>query len=271
MSNRARVWSMRRAQGRAFALPMVMLLALIAALGAAVVLERQGAGHAAVARQVESYKRHHRHLGMQEMVDRWLATTRGGVRERIGDDGWAFELELPGGERVVVRFTDGQGSALANDTGLSGAERRYAHAVARLLADTPDLDPENPIFRDAGPARISINSAPAPVLEAVARAVIGEQGQEWRRFLREVDRRRSNGLITQSEIRAIALDQRLEPEVAAGLELMFTADPSVWRVVAEDRGKGFASRVGGLVLISQEPVGLGLSNRFLTWEELPPP
>jgi hypothetical protein len=256
---------------RAFALPLVVLLALVAALATAVVLERQGGGYAAVARQVESYKRHHRHLGMEEMVDRWLATTRGAVRERLAADGWAFELELPGNEKVVVRLTDGQGAALRNTDQLSGAERRFALAILSALDDAPDQDLDHPIFRDAGPARISVNSAPLIVLDAVAQAVIGEHGQEARRFVRELDKRRSDGLLVQGDIRGIGQQLELSQEALAGLDLMLTADPSVWRVVADDTGTGFASRVGGLVQISQEPAGLGLSNRFLTWEGLPPP
>jgi hypothetical protein len=258
-------------RGRAFALPLVILLALIAALATAVVLERQGGSYAAVARQVDSYKRHHRHLGMQEMVDRWLATTRGAVRERLGPDGWAFQLDLPGQETVVVHLFDGQGAALRNTDGLTGAERRFAVLTLRYLEDTPDDDPLNPIFRDAGPVKVSANSAPLAVLDAIAMAVIGESGQDARRFVRELDKKRAEGVLGPNDIRGIGQQLELSQEVLAGLDLMLAPDPIVWRVIADDTGPGFATRVGGLVQISQEPAGLGLSNKFLTWEELPPP
>lgn len=264
---------------RAFALPLVILLSLVVSLGIGVILMRSGASNAAVNRQIRVYQQHHRHAGMKEMVDRWLATTHGSVQEQLEADGRAFTLELPRGGRVTVSITDGQGTLMDDLRGLYGPEARYTaiavDTLRRRMGPEPRPDLETLFFRKAGPAPVSINSAPSDVLEAVTTAII--PGRNGERLAREYESRRRTALLTQADIRSIALEMDATNEEAAALEMMLTAAPTVWMVEAVESVQGRAvARSGGLIEIVSETnagstTGLGSRTRFLTWDDLPMP
>ncbi len=267
----------RRTDRRAFALPLVILLALVAALATAVILQRQGTGYAAVQRQVDLYHKHHRNMGMQEMIDRWVGTIRGPIAERLGAGGLAFELMLPHGDVTRVFLADGQGTVLNDLSAIKGPEAQYTRRTLEILQDRfgdqnpPEGSGGAPLYRDSGPSKISAAGATLEVLEAVAQAVAPESN--WQRFVSDLAQRRQEAVLVQSDIRSIALAAGLSQDEAAGLEMMLTADPIVWRVEVETRNtmnpaRG-RERHGGLIEISREPVSMGQATRFLTWDDLP--
>lgn len=260
---------------RAFALPLVILLALIASLAIGVILMRTGASNAAVNQQIRIYKQHHRNAGMKEMIDRWLATTHGSIQDQLDSDGQAFTLELPRNDRVRVTVVDGQGTILDDLRGLYGTEARYTAIATETIrqaigTDRPDLDSR--FFRKAGPAAVSINSAPREVIEAMTMAII--PGRDGRRLADEYLNRRNQALLTQAEVRSIAVEMHANPNDAAALDHMFTATPTVWTVEALETVRSrVVARSGGLMeIITDTPnagVGIGSHTRFLTWDDLP--
>jgi hypothetical protein len=263
---------------RAFALPLVILLTLVISLGLALILNRSGSSNAAINQQIRVYQQHHRHAGMKEMVDRWLATTHGSMRDQLESDGQAFTLEMPRNARVRVTITDGQGTLLDDLRGLYGPEARYT-AIA-LDAIRRAVGPDEPhraerFFRKAGPAAVSINTAAPEVIEAITTAIV--PGREGQRIATEYIARRMREVIEQPAIRAIALEMGAPNEEAAALELMFTANPTVWSVDAVGTiSNRVVERSGGLIEIVTDPnsgstVGVGSRTRFLTWDDLPIP
>lgn len=262
---------------RAFALPMVILLTLVAMLALGVILQRTGASSASINLQVRNYRQHHRNAGMQELVDRWLITIHGSMRDQIESDGQAFSLEYPGGIRTNVSVSDGQGALLDDPRGIYGTEAEYnaiaVDTIKRLLgpdraADAPDY------FRKVGPAKISINSAPREVVHAMALAIV--PGREGERIAAELLSRRDRALLSQADIRSIALSQGAPAQEASAFDLMFTAEPTVWFVEAVTISRGnILDHSGGLIEILSDAggastTGLGSRSRFLTWDDIPP-
>lgn len=277
---------------RAFALPLVLLLALATSLAIGVILMRNGASDAAVHQQIKSYERHHRHAGMKEMVDRWLATTQGSLADQLESDGQAFTIDLPRSGRIRVAITDGQGTLLDDLRGIYGLDARITtmamDELRRRAGYSPlnatdgvgsggDMPPEvaNEFFRKAGPAAVSINSARPAVVEAVTKAIVPGNGGE--RLAAEYISRRNRALLTVADIRSIAIEAKATNDEAALLQKMFTAMPAVWKVeVAETIRNRVVHRSVGLIEIINDPnagstIGIGSRTRFLTWEDQPVP
>ena len=263
---------------RAFALPLVLLLALVASLGIAVILNRAGVAGTAVDSQIRVYQRHHRHAGMKEMVDRWLATTHGSLQEQLEADGQAFVIELPRNRRIRVVISDGQGTVLDDLRGLYGSEARYTAMALDFLHrnfDTEDPDIAARLVRKAGPAAVSINAAPPEILEAITTAIL--PGREGQRIAQDYLNRRINAFLSKADIRSIAIQNGAANEDAAALEKMFVATPTVWMVDAVTTSAGrIVERSGGLIEIVTDAdagsnVNVGARTRFLTWQDLPIP
>ncbi len=257
---------------RAYALPLVVLVALAASLAIGIVLSRHADSHLAVNRQILLYRDHHRQMGMQELVDRWIVhvVTRGSVRDQLGDGGLAFELTLPQGARARVYFEDAQGSALDDLRVLHGPEAAYARRLVRLLDDLPASGTEEGrerLFRQYGPARLSVHTVDPVMLEALAQ-VIAPQGDS-RRFARTLIDRRERAAINPGDIRSIAMESGLSAEETVAAELMLTAQPTLWRVTAEITGPGNRQRATGLVEVPaiMESSSAGRFAKFLTWKE----
>lgn len=254
---------------RAFALPLVIIVALVASLAIGLVLTRHGTSHIAVERQISTYRNHHRHMGIQELIDRWLATTRGSVRERLGDGGLAFELALPGGTNMRVFLEDGQGTVLEDLRSLHGPETRYARRALTLLDAAPITRTDEGarlVLREHGPARLSVHTARSEVIDAMSQA-IAPMGK-WERFSRDLQQRRSQKELVAADIRGIANEAGLAGEETAAAELMFTVEPTLWKVTVLLAGVGRREGAEGLIEVSSEPSSMGRATRFLTWNDL---
>lgn len=133
---RSRVAGWRRGgERRGFALPLVLMVAMVATLAATLILERQGPDRLAVRRQAMTYKDHHRNAGLREMIHQWIATAGSAtdLGSKLDEEGRAFDLVMPGGEVVRVSLFDAQGTVLGELSGVSGRARAVLLEVLRRL------------------------------------------------------------------------------------------------------------------------------------------
>lgn len=187
---------------RAFALPLVILVTLVVSLGVGMLMQRSGAGYLAARRQADGYMQHHAGAGMREMVNRWLTTVRGRLKESIEEDGFAFSLDLPDGGEILVYLDDAQGSILARPDAYTGRRREILESMNAYLdllelqqqalaaRSAPNGVPGAPaapqpfvsantrpgelpaeLRRQYGPSEVSLRTAPREVIEALASAI----------------------------------------------------------------------------------------------------
>jgi hypothetical protein len=293
---------------RAFALPLVILLTLIVSLAVAILMQRNSIGYLAARRQADGYIDHHAGLGMREMVSRWLTTVRGRLNESLEDDGFAFSLELPGGDRVDVFLDDAQGAALARTDMLTGRRREIVEMMNAYLdlmesegvldeAQRTALDKglknkdsfamrqrthgkagepieELPMRRMYGPSEVSIKSASREVLEALASAIT-----EPKKAIKVADalvQRRED----QTGTRELAVDEvtrtlrelGIEDEEMHEISSMLVYAPTLFRVTAEVRGSGgqLLEKAVGLMEVQEgRNDPFNQNGPFLTWEAVP--
>jgi hypothetical protein len=211
-------------------------------------------------------------MGMQELVDRWIVNvvTRGSIGDQLGDGGLAFELSMPQGMTAKVYFEDAQGAALEDLRVLHGPEAAYARRLLKALDEVPqpaEGQGRERVFREFGPAKLSVRTAEPAVLEALAQIVA--PGSDARRFSRTLLDRRERAVLNPSDIRAIAIEAGLNGDDAAAAEMMLTTQPTLWRVTAEVVGQGVRQRAQGLVEVPaiMESSSAGRFAKFLTWKE----
>jgi len=256
---------------RGFALPLVVMLTFVASISLVLILERRTVAHRTVQRQIQTYTGHHRAAGIKECVGRWLTTTRVRGQQSLSETGRAFRMALPSGEGIDVRFEDGQGTALTDDTNL-GSERRQI--VRRMRDYLEQLPPEltHRTMRGFGPPEISLRSAPAIVIEALVIAVV-EQPSRQVRAVEAILSRRNAGVLSREELPRALSDVGLSDEERDLMLAMLVETPTLWHVVADitDSRGVLLSRSGGLMDWRPEARSdqFTQTGMFLTWEDLP--
>jgi hypothetical protein len=263
-------------------------------------------GYLAARRQADSYIDNHAGLGMRELVSRWLSTVRGRLRESLEDDGFAFSLELPGGDRVDVFFDDAQGSVLSRTDMLTGRRREIVEMMNVYLdlaeqSDQP-LSNENPgqglgpresfevrqrahgragepietmgLRRKWGPSEISIRTAPIEVLEALASAVTDPK--KAAKIAEALVKRRDDQATTRElavdEVTRTLRELDVSPEAMREIGAMLVYTPTLYRVTAEQRsasGDLVAKAVGLLEVTDTRNDPFNQNGPFLTWETVP--
>lgn len=255
---------------RGFALPLVVLLAFVASLALVVLLERRAVSQRIAARQIAQYSGHHRAAGIKEMINRWLSTTRNRVGESISAGGHAFSMELPSGEVIEVSFSDGQGAAMIDDSAVSGDRRDLIRAMRDHLESLPPILTDG-VTRSVGPAEISLQVAPAIVIEALVVATV--EPQRVPRAVEAILTRRSAGLLHRDRLPEALTDAGLNEDERDELLSMLVEAPTLWRVQADvvDRSGRIVSRSVGLMewSIESRSDAFNQSGPFLTWEEVP--
>jgi len=276
----------RRRTRRGFALPVVVLLGVVATLVSLVLLERHANSHLATERQIDSYYEHHARQGIKELIDQWLLTTGGNVGDKLLDGGLAFEVVIGGGRTVRVWMEDGQGSLLRRPAG-SGRAFEAARAAAATIALAMGEDPadnsrgrearerdregkndlrdfERPKLRDAGPLTVSALSVDFDVLVVIAEAA--GAGETSTMIAGDIIIEREDGQLTPTDITKACDHAGVPAATRAVIGQLLTTTPTLWRVVAEsDEGRWTglieqASRGGGLA-------GSG-SSTLLEWERV---
>lgn len=240
---------------RAFALPIVLLLVLVAGVVIAAMMQRHVAQALTTQREALQYTFHHASRGAQEAIEAWLRQS-GATRnmpEALGIDGHAFDMVLENGMTIRVSLYDAQDTVLVEMAGLPAASRDLARAMIDEL--TTNAGPGAVRFiRREGPLAISVNSAPKEVLFAAINAITDGEGTD--NIVSEILHAREGGSINAQSLNDVFVQAEVDPEVKQRLGLVLTAQPSLWKVVAEAQDSqavyiGKANRrFCGLVILS---------------------
>ena len=224
-----------------FALPLVVLLTVIAGILLAAMLDRFGTQQTFAQRQLEQYRDHHIARGLQEAMQAWvnsIDTQTQSLKASLGERGKAFDLELDG-QRVTVYLQDGQGTALAEFAGLTTDEMRVAAEVLDQL-QKQDRQEARQLIRREGPLAVSVKAADERVLMAVARACCDSSRAS--RVVTEVLRVRDDEEFTIATMAEAFTKAAVEGEERVKLMQMLVTEPTLYRGVAE------APRQGGGVI-----------------------
>lgn len=158
------------ARPRAFALPLVILLALVGTIVATLILEFQGNQTRAEERSIDAYRAHHEQQGIAELLELWMGIGR--PQDIPPGEALAFEIRGPAGEIYHVEIRDGQGTLLARPGPASNPDAApVADAYARAAESLRDRPDAGDLVRTHGPLKVNVNAAPREVLVALARAV----------------------------------------------------------------------------------------------------
>ncbi len=236
-----RVKTGRPVSRRGFALPLVVMLTVIAGILLAAMLERFGTQQTFAQRQLEQYRDHHIARGLQEAMQAWVNsvdTQTQSLKASLGERGKAFDLELDG-QRVTVYLRDGQGTALAEFAGLSPEEMGTAAEVLDQLRQQDSREARQLIRRE-GPLAVSVRAADERVLTAVARAC--SSSARAPRVVAELMRVRDEEDFTIATMAEAFTRAGVEGEERVKLMQMLVTEPTLYRGVAE------APRAGGGVI-----------------------
>jgi len=265
---------------RGYALPLVLLLALVVAMMLGLAIERNTAKSHNVARQLDTYRQHHVAKGLQEAISAWLSKQNARtITEALGEDGHAINLILPDRSIAAVYLTDGQGTLLDPQ---AASPSDYQRAVSlrdrmEILCRNEGVSIED-YRRPLGPFEISVNSADALLLQAVAEEVVGiDLAPEL--VSKILEKRQEQGQLQRQDILSISAEVGVATQQRNGLLQYLTVTPEMWYVTIELRGgvgvssRRVTARYGGLVPVqastSRSSVGAWEQpGAFLTWEEL---
>jgi len=232
-----------------FALPLVMLVSFFTAGALAIMVERQSTARLAAARQIAGYQNHHAQAGLKQLQTAWsqLFRTNEDRRQARGIIGYDIIVEgaFEGG-RMEVRLKDAQGSLRRRTVDLDPAVCDALNDAADSLSASKSADLN--MFRDRGPGQVSLDSAPAEVLTALARAV--DPSASASAFAEAVLQMRAERHLTQADMRTLTQATGLPDEKLRILEQCVVTDPTLWQMIATTRGStgSFADRQGGLVV-----------------------
>ena len=267
----------RRATSRpGFAMPMVILLALVVGLGIGVSVSRQVVQSRTVARQVRAYQEHHAAQGLQEAIGAFVQRIDAReIDDATGDDGHALDLELEGGEVASVYLIESQGALRSALGGLSDDALRASAAALEHLIDTTTTQRYREVTRAVGPWQVSPNTAPPEVLRSII-AGITEDDQLGTSVATRIVERRDSDDLSWSEVSDMLQDAGTGDADRRELQRFFTFDPELWFVRVEVKPRGtrrVSARYGGLTYV---PSGSrrgnsnaeGATGVFLTWENL---
>jgi len=224
-----------------FALPLVVLLTVIAGIILAAMLDRFGGQQVFAQRQLDQYRDHHIARGLQEAMQAWVNsvdTQTQSLKKSLGEAGKAFDLELDG-QRITIYLQDGQGTALAEFAGLSTEELATSAEVLDQLRKSSGNEARQLIRRE-GPLAVSVQAADERVLSAVARACC--DSSRVSRVVSELLRVRNDPEFTIATMAEAFTKAAVEGEERVKLMQMLVTEPTLYRGVAE------APRQGGGVI-----------------------
>ncbi|MBL8765191.1 MAG: hypothetical protein JNM07_13075 [Phycisphaerae bacterium] len=265
---------------RAFALVLVVMLSLVVGVTGVIILDRVGIGRLASDSQVEVYKSHHSGAGMNELFKDWARTVKNDVASNLTPDGLAFEVKLPRDGLVRMYLGDAQGAALRKPRGLTEPALSAARRAARTLAASGAkaargvVGTGQALLREVGPARVSLNSAPEPVLLAVAQASM--DGDAAQQVVNAIMIKRAQGPIRQLELAGIMEEAVVKPDERTLFESLVEATPTLWWAEADVLGAGGRVEERWAGLIEVRPVNETSGERFgnsgpvLEWARIRP-
>ncbi|MEM0983037.1 MAG: hypothetical protein AAGI17_03700 [Planctomycetota bacterium] len=262
---------------RGFALPIVMLLALVVGLTSSVMLTRHVAQVRLVQSQYESYQVQHGIRGLQEIVGNWFAlNTRIGVEQYLDPDGLAATLYPGDGTKIEIRLFQASGRLLSNTSRVqSGLAIELEDANRRLERSVRRREERDLLTRPVGPAGISVVDADRRVLEAVIEAVTDGQGAIG--LMSELDERierNEDSPIGAQDLGRIITEQDFDPEVTQKLAALLSPVRRLWEMELRVLGTGVNITRGELAryraYVSVPEEGSSISLPFLSWETVEP-
>ncbi|MGD1916646.1 MAG: hypothetical protein ACFCBV_10735 [Phycisphaerales bacterium] len=241
-----RAWRTRRA----FALPLVVLLSMIATMAIAVMLERQGQQTKSTIRHMRWTQDRHLERGVREITGAWLTGASRRLDDIAGEGGHAIDLTMADGRTFRIDVEDAQGSILTIFEGVSEAELPFAEgAYDAILLRAPDDITLDAWTRQVGPAAISAMTAPEDVLAAAAMPMIGEgPAAAMARDIVLEREEAAQGVGTQW-LRRIVAEYFTELDQRRSVQRLITANPSLWRlrITVLDRRGQFSSMYEAIV------------------------
>lgn len=258
-----------RRGGGAFAMPLVMLLALVSSLAVIGLMSRQTESRLAVERQVTGYESHHLQQGLKELTQFWLTVSKRTDGSKLATDVVGYDMRLKDGYTVEVRLYDAQGSLLRSLDPWGAIAGDPMDAASDALVEKGKANRSNVRFR--GPAKLSIHAAPPEALEALAMAV--DPSASGAAFADAVVRKRMERDLTQADITEVCGVSGLKDAALTKLQNLLVAESSFWRIEAtlKSRTGTILQRQGGLAngQLKQSLMGTSNSWAVLTWGPLP--
>lgn len=243
---------------RGFAMPLVVLMSLVAALLVSVALDRSMAQALTVNRQIDRYATHHFNKGLEVLIDSFARAMSGrSLPEVLDQSGLAMRLITDDGVGLRVSFFDAQDTLLEAFDGFGRDDRMMGEGALVRLIEAVGMDEIRENTRTFGPMSVSINSSSETVLHcALDAALLGEGVERAQAALLQAKRSAANPSAMTREELQIALDSAgLEPPMRARVERIVTAQPVIWRFVVEpdiapSSARGASVRYEGLAIIA---------------------
>lgn len=266
----------RHARG-GYALPLVLLLTIVAGLTASVMLTRHAAQVRTVERQITSYQTQHGVRGIQELVGTWVAMNAGRELEDLTDpDGLVLSIEPGDGTRIEIRMAQASGRLLTElDAVEPDIRLDLADAGERLRDRVRDDRRLRNLTREVGPPGIAIQHADETVLETVIAAAAGPGAvPEILSSLQPLlDRALDDqSPITSNEIATEITRSDLEPAEAASLARLLGVRDNLWEMELRVIGVGINAAAGELAryraMVTVPETSSSMSIPFLSWEDI---
>lgn len=266
-----------RVHSRGFALPLVIMLALVASVLIAAMLDRQSGQRLTIAREVRSYQDIHFGRGVREILDQWIRSAANrSIRDLLAADGKAMDIELGDGTTIEVHMYDAQASLLINPAGLNPDDAADLGAIYESLRETSAAADLQRLTRRQGPASISILTAPVELLTALSHQIGG--GQSGDECFRELLALRDKPSPAPKDIADLAATLNLEERQRQTLLRLCVVDPTYYRVILEARAANAApdarpiARYEAYIGVNRPGLraggGLTKNTNFLSWRKL---
>jgi len=250
---------------RAFALPLVVLVALVATMLVAFSLDRAATQSYSVARQIDRYANHHFTKGIETLIESFSRSVSGRQMSEVLDpDGLAMRVMTDDGVGLRVSFFDAQTTVLEVFDGMGRDDRMMGEGALVRLIEAFGVEQVRTATRKFGPLSVSINTTPEPILRAMLDAALLGEGVD-RTLTTLLQARRSaaiEGAMSREEFQ-LALDSAgLEPPMKARVERLVTTQPIIWRFVVEpdmdpSSAGGASVRYEGLAIIASPSADRG--------------
>ena len=216
---------------RAFALPLVVILSMVATMGIAVMLQRQGQQTLSTIRHMRWTQDRHLERGVREVAGAWLTGASRRLNDIASEGGHALDLLMGNGRTIRLDIEDAQGSILSTFEGVPESELPFAEsAFEAILQRAADAEVLEGWTRSVGPAAISAVSAPEEVIAAAASTFVGDsQASAMARDI-VLAREDAGGLSGSQWLRQILAEYVTELEDRRTLQRLLVAEPELWRL-----------------------------------------
>lgn len=228
-------------RARAFALPLVVILSMVATMAIAIMLERQGQQSLTTIRHLRWTQDRHLERGVREVAGSWLTGASRRLNDIAKEGGHALDLTMDDGRTIRLDIEDAQGSVLSVFDGVSENELPFARgAYDSITMAAGDAETLERWTRTVGPPAISAVTAPEEVLAAAAAPMIGES--QALSMARDIVLAREDAADSPGTqwLRQVIAEYMTEMEDRRTMQRLLVAEPDLWRIrvaVLDRRGR----------------------------------